>query len=93
MATARLLTTGHLAQGLLAVHAEDLMRAPPAPVDDAALLARFAEARLRASPYAYALDITGETVLDLIEADAIGMTQAAPLLPDRDWLALQTICE
>lgn len=93
--TLTLLTTGHLPEEIYARHAEHLMRsaAPPAPAQFTDLLDRFAAAQLPASPYAYALDITGETTLPLIEADAIGLTEAAPLLADRDWLSLQTICE
>jgi hypothetical protein len=93
LAVLQLLTTGQLPPDLLRSHAETLMRAPPAPVQEAALLQRFAEAGITARPYAFALDITGETTLGLIEADSVRPDQSRRLLRDRDWLALQGICE
>ena len=46
-----------------------LLTAPPADLANDALLRTFGEARVAATPYAYAVDITGEATLDLIEAD------------------------
>ncbi len=88
----RLLTTGDLAPTALDTYAEHLMvTAPPAP-DTAAQLARFENAVLRSTPYAYARDITGETTLDLIEGDPMNGKLTEPLMSDADWLRLQTIC-
>lgn len=92
IATAKLLTTGTLADSVLDAYAERLLTAPAVPLDTATLLARFAEARVRATPYAFALDQTGETTLALIEADPVPMAEAAPLLADADWVSLQGIC-
>ncbi len=92
LATARLLTSGHISDAVLAAHAERLFTTPPADVSPDILLARFAEARVRSTPYAYALDQTGETTLPLIEADPVPLAQAEPLLADGDWVALQNIC-
>lgn len=93
-ATLRLLATGQLPQGTLDTYAEGMLsRTPPQP-DDQALLAAFARYKLRARPYAYALDITGESVLPLIEADPYAPPAAPPppVLRDADWLRLQSIC-
>jgi hypothetical protein len=92
IATLRLLTTGALPPGALTGYAETLLQAAPAPVPDEALLAAFSAAQVPATPYAYALDQTGESTLGLIEADPLSGTSASPLLPDADWVSLQDIC-
>jgi hypothetical protein len=88
----RLLTTGEISEPALKSYAEILMAAQdtPAPVDQ--LLARFNEERLHSTPYAEALDITGETTLALIEGDPMAGQDTAPLINDADWLRLQNIC-
>jgi hypothetical protein len=92
LATVKLLTTGTIADNVLDSYAEVMLTAPPQPLSDAALLARFAAAHVPSSPYAYAVDQTGESVLGLIEADPVPLSQAEPLLPDADWVSLQDIC-
>lgn len=89
----RLLTTGMVGDDSLQRYAESLPAATPVAVPADHLLAAFARAGVRASPYAYALDATGETTLPLIEADPFATT-APPqvLLDDNDWLRLQSIC-
>jgi hypothetical protein len=87
----RLLTSGQLAPDTLSAYAEHLAITPAGKATDDALIAGFAGMGLSASPYAYALDISGETTLALIEADAI-ITQNAPILSDGEWVALQDIC-
>ena len=91
-ATFRLLTTGALPQGALAGYAEVLLRLPPQPVPTDVLLARFAKTGVPVSPYAYAVDPTGESVLALIEADPFRTGAPNPVLADGDWISLQTIC-
>ena len=91
-ASFRLLTTGNLPSGTIRKYAEYLLTGPDARPPADALIPRFAEAQLRSTPYAYALDVTGESVLDLIEADPFADTAPPPLLRDADWLRLQTIC-
>ncbi len=87
----RLLTTGIIPEDQLRHHAEDMVLAQiPRPEDDA-LIAAFEENRLRISPYAYAIDPTGEETLSLIEADPF-TTTPEPVLGDGDWVALQGIC-
>jgi hypothetical protein len=90
--TFRLLTTGDLPEAALHDHALRLLSRPAAPVGDAALIARFAAADVSTAPYAYARDVSGETVLALIEADPMRGALRAPLLRDEDWLALQNAC-
>ena len=89
----RLLATGSLGEDALRTHAEALLRDPPEPPPESALLEGFARWQVRVTPYAYARDITGETVLGLIEADPF--TRAAdlpPILSDGNWQRLQGIC-
>lgn len=90
-ATFRLLTSGKLPEGVLAGYAETLLRTTP-DVSSEALLERFRTARVPSSPYAYALDPTGETVLSLIEADPYRDGTAPPVLSAEHWSELQRIC-
>ena len=60
---------------------------------EALLLDRFRSAGIASSPYAYALDPSGETVLGLIEADPFRDVAPPPILPDGEWISLQTICQ
>lgn len=91
-ATLRLLTTGELPPRALRDHAADRLTTPPEPVAQDALLAAFAAAGISSQPYAYALDITGESTIGLIEADPLRDSTTGPLLNDQDWIALQGIC-
>ncbi|WP_425052580.1 hypothetical protein [Psychromarinibacter sp. S121] len=88
----RLLTTGDVSQSVLSGYARSLLAAEPAPVPDLPLLTRFEAADVPATPYAYALDPTGETVLGLIEADPVSQLYAEPVLRDSEWVSLQGIC-
>lgn len=93
MATLRLLTTGLLPEDVLDAYAETLLTTDPARPGADAVLARFAEAKVSSSPFAYAVDITGETTLALIEADPfLGAPSDRPVLDDGDWVRLQGIC-
>lgn len=91
-ASFHLLTTGRLKGETLDRYAEILLtqdRTFPA-IDS--LLTAFADREVRSTPYAYARDVTGETVLTLIEADPMSGRTPVPLLSDADWLRLQNIC-
>ncbi|MFV2003154.1 MAG: hypothetical protein ACC619_09255 [Paracoccaceae bacterium] len=88
----RLLTSGNIPAKALASYAETLLSAPPVPLDDETLLARFRSAEIRSTPYAYAIDISGETTLGLIEADPMSDASQRAVLSDRDWASLQAIC-
>jgi hypothetical protein len=92
LVTVRLLATGQLSQATLAAHAERLLGASPSRPADEALLARFSAAQVPSTPYARALDITGETTLGLIEGDPVAAGTGAPILSDDDWVGLQGIC-
>ena len=91
--TLRLFTTGELRRATLRARAESMLRTPPPPVPADAFLSRLATAGVPATPYARAIDPTGETVLDLIEADPWAGDPAPPLMADADWISLQQICE
>ncbi|WP_371037087.1 hypothetical protein [Rhodosalinus sp. FB01] len=91
-ASLRLLTTGTLPEPLLERHTETLLSAEPAPVPDEALLAAFQAAGISSTPYAFARDVTGESVLGLVEADPDAGITPRPVLGDPDWLRLQAIC-
>lgn len=91
--TFQLLTGGTLPAGALRGLAETLLTEPPPAAPDAATLARFARAGVPSSPYAYALDPSGESTLGLIEADPFATAAPpAPVLTDTEWVALQGIC-
>lgn len=92
IATVRMLTTGTISGEVLDSYAETLFTDPAPSLDPAALLDLFAASRVRATPYAYALDQSGETTLALIEADPIPVSDAQPLIPDSAWVSLQGIC-
>lgn len=92
LASFRLLTTGELTQKILDDYAEQvLIHDTPLPSDDR-LLALFESTRIASTPFAYAVDITGETTIGLIEADPFSRSSPDPVLPDRDWVLLQDIC-
>ncbi len=92
LATFRLYTTGRLPQDAIGDYARALGNRPGLPIAVQPLLARFRDAGLRSTPYAYALDPSGETTLPLIEADPIAKDSARPILPDGTWVSLQGIC-
>lgn len=91
-ATFRLLTTGEINPSYLRRHAATLLTSALSPVDSEALLNRFEQAGISTEPFAYALDMSGESVLHLIEADPMRGRLRAPLMSDQDWIALQGIC-
>lgn len=91
-ASFRLLTTGELTDDMLRAWAEDLVLLTHKPHDTAALLDAFSEHGVKSTPYAYAVDVSGESTLALIEADPF-VTSPQPVLSDGDWVALQGICE
>lgn len=92
VASFRLLTTGELTPDNLDYYAEQVLVVPRPALTDEELLSVFAQAAIASTPYAFARDITGETVLGLIEADPMAGRSLEPVLPDRDWVLLQNIC-
>lgn len=93
IATFRLLTTGTLPEGSVTGYGEELLKSEPPPIADDITLARFEQAGVPVSPYAYAIDPTGERTLALIEADPLRGVARQPLMPDADWVSLQDICQ
>lgn len=91
-ASLRLLTTGALPEQSLSAYAEHLMAVSPEVPSFEMLIMAFDAAQIRSSPYAYALDITGERVLPLIEADPRAGMGSRQVLSDADWIRLQSIC-
>ena len=93
-ATFQLMTSGTLPRAALDGYGEKLLSAPQLPVDEEHLLDLFERAGVASEPYARALDPTGEAVLGLIEADPYRtILPAQPILDDREWVALQQICD
>lgn len=91
-ATLSLMTTGDLPEGAIDGYAEAILSRPSALLPAEALLPRFSATGVPSTPYAYAVDITGEATLPLIEADPVLPGDARALLTDDDWVALQSIC-
>ncbi|MBE1285003.1 MAG: hypothetical protein GJ676_16950 [Rhodobacteraceae bacterium] len=92
MTTFQLLTTGKLNHASMDHFTEQLLVAPRPVLRDEQILAQFAQTAIPSTPYAYAVDVTGEDVLGLIEADPMSGRDLEPVLSDRDWVLLQTIC-
>ncbi|MFZ5962071.1 hypothetical protein ACOXXX_03895 [Thalassococcus sp. BH17M4-6] len=92
MASLQLLTTGSLPDDVLDAYAESLLTSPQAAIPTDVLVTAFANAQLRTAPYAYALDVTGESSLPLIEADPLAGDSSSLVLTDADWVRLQGIC-
>lgn len=90
--TFRLLTTGQIDAEPLRAHAASLLSREVAPAADEAVLARFVAANISTAPYAFARDVTGESVLALIEANPVRRAAGEPLMSDADWISLQDIC-
>jgi len=91
-ATIRLLTTGDIPSNVLRDYAEALIADPPPIPPDDVLLALFAGAQISSTPFAYAVDVTGERTIGLIEADPLQGVDAPEVLGDGDWISLQGIC-
>ena len=91
-ATFQLLTTGEMSSDILRTYAEHTVGQSLPAISTEQLLARFEAAQVSSRPFAYAIDITGESTLALIEANPVNPTQAPLILGDGDWVALQGIC-
>lgn len=88
----RLLTTGNLPDEVLSAYAQHLLIREVPPLPEETLLNGFKSWSVRSTPYAYALDVTGETTLALIEADPFATEVPPAILSDADWIRLQGIC-
>lgn len=92
VATVGLLASGSLSAAALDGYGQSLLTQAPAPLTDEDILPLFATAGVSASPYAYAMDPSGETTLGLIEADPFPKGSVPPVLDDAGWLELQAVC-
>ena len=86
-----LLTTGDLSEEDLRAHAEGLIVAAPAEVNQASLVAQFIETEIKPDAYVKAISPSEETTQAFEVASA--QISTAPLLTDSEWIALQQICE
>lgn len=89
----RLLTSGDLPQTVADRYAEAVLSQDLAPLVGPAILPVFKAVGLSTRPYAYAIDVTGETTLALIEADPVRGENPPAILSDSAWVELQGICE
>jgi hypothetical protein len=90
--TFRLLTTGDIPAEVLRAYAEILVSGPPRDLDQSTLPGNFDAARVPTTPFAYAVDPSGESTLPLIEADPMAGVAIPIILSDSDWVSLQGIC-
>lgn len=93
LGTLKLLTTGDIERANLRQHAENLLRAENDFPNPDRLVDVFESAEMATSPFAYARDFSGETTLNLIEADPFRGKSVTSKLSDGDWISLQSICE
>lgn len=87
-----LLTSGTLPAQKIEGYGNTLLRKAPALHQAASLGESFAAAKVPLAPYAKWLDPTGTTHPELLAADPFKTEIAPPLLPDDDWIALQSVC-
>ncbi|VDC30346.1 hypothetical protein [Pseudogemmobacter humi] len=85
-----LLTSGDLPAGALDGYGEAFLRRQDSPPPLTRLTAAFTEAQVPLTPYAQWL--AGPESAAMQEADPFRGLIATPLLPDDDWIALQSVC-
>ena len=85
-----LLSQGKVPDAALKRMAEGVVAEVPGPVSYGQLIARMAESGVATEPYGRALDLSGETTVELVSASTIS---EQPVLSDGEWIALQRICE
>ncbi|NJS39244.1 MAG: hypothetical protein HC783_09735 [Rhodobacteraceae bacterium] len=91
-ATFQLLTTTELPVEALRGYGEARLRATPAPLPDATLIAAFEAAQIPATPYAMAVDPEAPQMTRLAADDPYKGLAPTPLIADESWVALQGIC-
>ena len=92
VATLRLLASGVLMPEAVQGYGQALLATPVSEMAADPMLAAFAAAKITATPYAYAIDPSGEVSLPLIEADPFVTGSVPAVLDDSGWLELQSIC-
>ncbi|MEO0344254.1 MAG: hypothetical protein AAF198_12545 [Pseudomonadota bacterium] len=91
-ATIWFLATGEIAEVHYERYARNKITQLPETPEPEALLARFEQSEIPSTPFAYAVDPSGQTTKLLIDLDPTTGTYP-DILPDSDWLALQAICD
>ncbi len=92
VATVRLLTSGALTADAVQGYGQSLLATQVTALAAAPLLSAFGTAKISATPYAYALDPSGEATLPLIEADGFATGSVPAVMDDATWLEMQSIC-
>lgn len=87
-----LLTSGDLPATALAGYGEAFLRAAPPAVPDARLIEAAKAAQVPLTPYARWRDPSGKATAGLIKGDPYSGLIPSPLMPDDDWIALQSVC-
>ncbi|MCB6178190.1 hypothetical protein LHP98_08610 [Rhodobacter sp. Har01] len=91
-ASFELLTSGELPAAALAGYGEAFLSAAPPPLADATLIQAARDAQVPLSAYARWRDPSGKATAGLLEGDPYRGLMPSPLLPDDDWISLQSVC-
>ena len=91
--TMRLLATGDLDAGVLTEYAADLIGDQAPVLTETALVSAFQSARIASTPYGQYRLAQGQPVMDLIVNDPMKGAPVTDIILDRDWVALQGICD
>ena len=90
-AVLRFLTTGRLNQITLEQYARYILSLEPITLETKLIISEFESRDVNLAPYAYAIDITGESTSELIEHNK--SFENRQILTKQEWLNLQSICE
>ena len=90
-AVLRFLTTGRLNQITLEQYARYILSLEPITLETELIISEFESRDVNLAPYAYAIDITGESTSELIEHNK--SFENRQILTKQEWLNLQSICE
>ncbi|MFI0394866.1 hypothetical protein [Paracoccus jiaweipingae] len=86
------LAVGQINAETMRGHAQQLLSQPFRMPPEDPLLARFTRLGIASTPFAQAIDDSGETVLALIEADPLRDAPPNKLFSDKVWHTVQRIC-
>lgn len=87
----KFLTTGRLSQITLEQYAKYILSLEPVKLETELIISEFKSRDVNLDPYAYAIDVTGETTSELIEQNS--NFENRQILTKQEWLNLQSICE
>ena len=90
-AVLKFLTTGRLDDVTLEKYAKHILSIEPISPSLDLIVSEFESREVNLKPYAYAVDITGESNSDLIKNNNI--LKSRQILSNQEWLNLQSICE